>query len=64
MQGVVVSCDGDASECVIDDGTGVAVVDMKVFLKNTPPGMGKQPSKGECSRNEQCDKCCSMHLTH
>lgn len=56
MQGVVVARDVDAGECALDDGTGVALVDMKVFLKNTPPGLGALPAKGRYGRCE-CSAC-------
>uniref|UniRef100_K3XC64 Uncharacterized protein n=1 Tax=Globisporangium ultimum (strain ATCC 200006 / CBS 805.95 / DAOM BR144) TaxID=431595 RepID=K3XC64_GLOUD len=47
VQGVIVSSTANGTECVVDDGTGVAVVDTRVFLKNTPPGTGKRPAVGD-----------------
>ncbi|TYZ62822.1 hypothetical protein PybrP1_010955 [[Pythium] brassicae (nom. inval.)] len=65
-QGVVVARDVDVGECALDDGTGIALVDMKVFLKNTPPGLGALPGKGACvcvvaTRRSACDARCSYN---
>jgi len=37
LQGVVVAADKDAGACVLDDGTGLMRVELRVFLRSAPP---------------------------
>lgn len=45
-QGVVVATSEDRRQCTIDDGTGVLRLELKVFLKNAPPGVDARPQLG------------------
>lgn len=47
IQGVVVETAADGQQCVVDDGTGVVRIELKVFLKNSPPGVDARPQPGD-----------------
>ncbi|POM59161.1 hypothetical protein PHPALM_32154 [Phytophthora palmivora] len=47
IQGVVVATSEDRKQCTVDDGTGVVTLELKVFLKNAPPGVDAQPQLGD-----------------
>ncbi|KAL4093600.1 hypothetical protein PRIC1_011032 [Phytophthora ramorum] len=47
VQGVVVETSGEGNQCTIDDGTGVLRLELKVFLKNAPPGVDARPQLGD-----------------
>lgn len=49
-QGVVVAADKDAGACVLDDGTGLLRVELRVFLRSAPPdAAGAHPAVGAAS---------------
>ncbi|KAF1779441.1 RecQ-mediated genome instability protein 2 [Phytophthora cactorum] len=45
--GVVVATSEDRKQCTVDDGTGVLRLELKVFLKNAPPGVEARPQLGQ-----------------
>ncbi|EEY70089.1 uncharacterized protein PITG_06658 [Phytophthora infestans T30-4] len=47
MQGIVVATSKDQKQCTVDDGTGVLHLELKVFLKNAPPGVDARPQLGD-----------------
>ncbi|KAL3658839.1 hypothetical protein V7S43_016205 [Phytophthora oleae] len=47
IQGVVVATSEDRKQCTVDDGTGVLKLELRVFLKNAPPGIDARPQLGD-----------------
>ncbi|KAK1940474.1 hypothetical protein P3T76_007925 [Phytophthora citrophthora] len=47
IQGVVVATSEDRKQCTVDDGTGILRLELKVFLKNAPPGVDARPQLGD-----------------
>ncbi|ETK94584.1 hypothetical protein F441_02459 [Phytophthora nicotianae CJ01A1] len=47
VQGVVVATSEERKQCTVDDGTGVLRLELKVFLKNAPPGVDARPQLGD-----------------
>lgn len=47
VQGVVIATFDDRKQCTVDDGTGVLQLDLKFFLKNTPPSASARPRLGD-----------------
>ncbi|KAG1689609.1 hypothetical protein DVH05_002116 [Phytophthora capsici] len=47
VQGVVIATSEDRKQCTVDDGTGILKLELKVFLKNAPPGVDARPQLGD-----------------
>lgn len=41
LQGIIVGLVPDGTRCMIDDGTGVAAIDLRTFQKSIPNGMAQ-----------------------
>ncbi|CAI5747418.1 unnamed protein product [Peronospora destructor] len=47
VQGIVIATSEDRKQCTVDDGTGILRLELKIFLKNAPPGVDARPRLGD-----------------
>ncbi|RMX66931.1 hypothetical protein DD238_002718 [Peronospora effusa] len=45
--GIVIATSEDRNQCTVDDGTGILQLELKIFLKNAPPGIDARPQLGD-----------------